>query len=661
MSYNHRVVGSVHDVQLTATSSYAYILVKREHEEDTPIKLGQHILLQSRNSPERSYLCVAEEYKPDFPVNINPKEAMRQSRNFNKSIDGLYKQELLFLGYRCRMLGVCHTEKDVVKYFSGVRSAPAFHTLDVVLPDPQFLRNMFKSIAEFSDNNGISQINFEIGHLKYGSNPDDTEEYRIGTDKQVGIIYNVANLLRKRTGIFGKSGSGKSNAVKTVIGMIAKEKPNSGILILDTNGEYSMDNDQNDGFMNIFHEAGQKNKVVLFSNKTFSESTYKKYGQDSISPLKFDVFKNIKPAFEIVEANLDTGEKEPLYLTPWFAAISNEDDPSKVFSDSRNPGLIYGVYYKCLLNVGMKPVDEIHLGYDLTVSKEYLNYLATLFKRAELAENKDKFFDFSDLEEADKASILRSKSILHNKFDGKYICRNILSMADYAQWYVDSQMEDSSSIKPFAELLSNSRRLYELAKFHIKDDSYKKGTSLGDAVFDALKSNKIVILDLPSLKSMKIARSLSNHICSSLLAKASFMFGEETQRTLFNRFEAIVVIEEAQNYLGKEELSSGNSIYERLAKEGRKFHLGLIYVTQQPSAIDMSITSQTENIIALHLSNDADCFILNKIKDKFDLLTCKFLKEEAAIGLAYILSEPYQPFVLPCQIKRFDKTLVLKK
>jgi DNA helicase HerA-like ATPase len=222
-------------------------------------------------------------------------------------------------------------------------------------------------------------------------------------------------------------------------------------------------------------------------------------------------------------------------------------------------------------------------------------------------------------------------------------------------------MEDSSSIKPFAELLSNSRRLYELAKFHIKDDSYKKGTSLGDAVFDALKSNKIVILDLPSLKSMKIARSLSNHICSSLLAKASFMFGEETQRTLFNRFEAIVVIEEAQNYLGKEELSSGNSIYERLAKEGRKFHLGLIYVTQQPSAIDMSITSQTENIIALHLSNDADCFILNKIKDKFDLLTCKFLKEEAAIGLAYILSEPYQPFVLPCQIKRFDKTLVLKK
>lgn len=662
MNYNNRIVGSVHDVQLTATASFANILVKRESELDTPIKLGQHILLQNKIFPEKSYLCIAEEYRPDVPHNINPKEAMRQSKTFNRSIDELYKQELLFLGYRCRILGVCQTSSSgSVKYFSGVRSSPAFHALDVVIPDPQFLRSLIHSIAESSDNNGMSQINFEIGFLKYGSNPDDTEEYQIGTDRQVGVTYNVSNLLRKRTGIFGKSGSGKSNAVKTVIGMIAKEKPNAGILIVDTNGEFAMDNDQNDGFMDIFYESGQKNKVVLFSNKNFSEKVYKKYGTDSILPLKFDVFKNIKPSFEIVEANLDSGKKEPLYLTPWFAAISNEDEQSKIFSDQKNPGLVYGIYYKCLLNIGLKPVDEIHLGHDLTVGKEYLNHQATILKRSQSVENKDKFFDFSELEDGEKSEILKTKGIIQNKFDSKFLCRNVITMTEYAQWYVDTQMEEGSSLKPFSELLTNSRRLYELAKFHTKDDQTKRSSSLGDSVFESLKANKIVILDLPSVKSMKIARSLSNHICSNVLAKASFMFGEESQRTLFNRFEAIVVIEEAQNYLGKEEVSSGNSIYERLAKEGRKFHLGLIYVTQQPSAIDVSITSQTENIIAFHLSNEADCLVLNKIKDKFDLLTCKFMKEESAVGLSYIYSEPYQPFVLPCQIKRFNKDLILKR
>jgi hypothetical protein len=84
-----------------------------------------------------------------------------------------------------------------------------------------------------------------------------------------------------------------------------------------------------------------------------------------------------------------------------------------------------------------------------------------------------------------------------------------------------------------------------------------------------------------------------------------------------------------------------------------------VYVTQQPSAIDMSITSQTENIIALHMSNETDCFILNKVKDKFDALTCRFIKDEAAKGLAYIYAEPHQPFVLPCQIKQFNAALIV--
>jgi hypothetical protein len=59
------------------------------------------------------------------------------------------------------------------------------------------------------------------------------------------------------------------------------------------------------------------------------------------------------------------------------------------------------------------------------------------------------------------------------------------------------------------------------------------------------------------------------------------------------------------------------------------------------------------------MSNSRDCFILGEIKDKFDQLTCKFLKDEAQKGLAYIYAEPHQPFVLPCLIDQFNKDLIL--
>lgn len=166
------------------------------------------------------------------------------------------------------------------------------------------------------------------------------------------------------------------------------------------------------------------------------------------------------------------------------------------------------------------------------------------------------------------------------------------------------------------------------------------------------------MIDLASVPG-NVSKCISEQIASNLLNKASAMFGDSEQQDKFKNFDVLCFIEEAQNYLSPEQVKNGSGIYERLAKEGRKFHIGLVYVTQQPSAIDEKITSQTENIIAMHMSNGADTGMLFRIKDKFDELTCKFLKDEAQKGLAYLYAEPHQPFVLPAQIHKFDKQLIL--
>lgn len=650
----HKKVGQVFNLSLTAEGSFADVLVKRKSPTDSPLVMGQFILLGDETDGSRVFIGTVETENPE--LDPNTKMATQMSIDSGQPFDPIYKDKNLFLSYRLRILGVCYDNGKDIKYYSNVRSFPALTSLCVMIPTNDFMNRMFLSAVAQGDNE-TKDIIFEIGKLQYGTDEKYTEVYKPGTDNEVNVQFNATNLLRKRTAIFGKSGYGKSNTVKTVIGMMTTKHPNCGQLILDTNGEYALDNDQNEGLMDIFHEAGMKNKCVLYTDRVVSKKQLDKFGRDSIKPLKFDVFDQIKPAFEIVVANLE-GQKEPLYLNPWSSAMDGVDDENRLFMEAQgNPGLIWGIWYAALIRAGLTPANKKHTKTYLKVGKKYIQALIAENMPAKANKIEEDVENFS--EEAVKV-VCEIYGFIQN---GKNVESNdIMEMAKYAEWYVKNEMKETSSVKGFSEILEYPRRFYALKSFNYSADDMEgsgvKKLSLGESVFRDLKDNRIVILDLASV-SIKIAKSLSQHILSHLLTSSSKMFGDYKSRDIFNKYDVLVYIEEAQNYLKPEEVRSG-SIYERIAKEGRKFHIGLVYVTQQPSAIDSSITSQTENIIAMHMSNSRDCFVLNEIKDKFDKLTCKFLKDEAQKGLAYLFAEPHQPFVLPCQIHRFDKNLILK-
>jgi hypothetical protein len=44
-------------------------------------------------------------------------------------------------------------------------------------------------------------------------------------------------------------------------------------------------------------------------------------------------------------------------------------------------------------------------------------------------------------------------------------------------------------------------------------------------------------------------------------------------------------------------------IFERIAKEGRKYGVSLVVVTQRPSAVNKTILSQCSNFVAMRLTN----------------------------------------------------------
>ncbi|PNF79528.1 ATP-binding protein [Stutzerimonas stutzeri] len=68
----------------------------------------------------------------------------------------------------------------------------------------------------------------------------------------------------------------------------------------------------------------------------------------------------------------------------------------------------------------------------------------------------------------------------------------------------------------------------------------------------------------------------------------------------------LVVLEEAHVYLGPQARNRASTAAKRIAKEGRKYGVGLMLVSQRPSEIDTTILSQCGTVIALRLTNDSD-------------------------------------------------------
>lgn len=68
----------------------------------------------------------------------------------------------------------------------------------------------------------------------------------------------------------------------------------------------------------------------------------------------------------------------------------------------------------------------------------------------------------------------------------------------------------------------------------------------------------------------------------------------------------LIVLEEAHTYLSSQAKSRAALAARRIAKEGRKYGVGMMLVSQRPSEVDSTILSQCGTIISLRLTNDSD-------------------------------------------------------
>ena len=112
----------------------------------------------------------------------------------------------------------------------------------------------------------------------------------------------------------------------------------------------------------------------------------------------------------------------------------------------------------------------------------------------------------------------------------------------------------------------------------------------------------ITILDLSGIPSAVLTRLVGGIL--NIVYQALF-WGREMPDGGRSRPQ-LIVMEEAHRYLGREGANPARDMVQRIVKEGRKFGVGAMVVSQRPSEVDDTILSQCGTFFALRLANSTD-------------------------------------------------------
>lgn len=224
---------------------------------------------------------------------------------------------------------------------------------------------------------------------------------------------------------------------------------------------------------------------------------------------------------------------------------------------------------------------------------------------------------------------------------------------DYSDFFgeikTDSKGNEKEDVSARKTVMAIRKRISNL----IDEDEHSihsTESKLVENIFNYLKEGKTVIVDL-SLRDNVEASIISSILVRKLFENNKEYFTSQEDDKIVN---AVLCVEEAQNVLSEEFVKSNANPFVRIAKEGRKFGLGLIAITQRPSAISEEIRTQAENFFTFHLGNTDDIKALVKSNINFDGVISRFIQTETLRGNCYMVTAD-QSFTLPMKVVNFEK------
>ena len=430
--------------------------------------------------------------------------------------------------------------------------------------------------------------------------------------ESIPSLIDVNKLITRHSAVVGTTGSGKSTTVASLLNALsdAEKYPSSRILVFDIHGEYgqALKDKANIYKINADKSAGSVEKELLLP--------FWALNFDELCEVSFGKISNEKDYNTILERILSEKRK------------SLEKYPRKGLNTDS-------------LNVDSPvPFSLNHLWYEL--------YTQTLGKLYQDKEGKPLAYELDKDGNEIKGDPVEGLPPIFKKINSNG------ANGDRVQYQNESPLANGQQLHS----LGSKLRIPRFDFIFKPTDLTPKHDGAVDKDLDELlkgwigSDKPITILDLSG-----VPITILNTIIGVLLRIIyDGLFWSRNLSQGGKERPLLLLMEEAHNYLNSE--GSALTIVQKIVKEGRKYGIGTMIVSQRPSEINSTILSQCGTFFALRLSNSTDrSHITSAVSDNLEGLTSMLpiLKTGEAIILGEAVKLPMRTIVkAPSKDRRPD-------
>ena len=494
------------------------------------------------------------------------------------------------------------TDEGQYKFSRGADSLPAIGE-QVLLPTV----DQVKAIVTSGDN-----LRVKIGTSPLAENAD----VKVDPDR----------LFGRHLAILGNTGSGKSCSVAGIIRWVMeattseKDKtPNARIVILDPNGEYKhVFKDFGAKVFQIEAEEGARAlQVPLWLLNAEEWTAVLQASGRTQRPTLITALRNVRAGFDVssVGSPIDKMRHHLLVIYHALKMEIAQGVPFGSFPKPKNFGeklrkwadqdFVESPEFTDVQKSALAKVSAVINAELPSPSNPHPNYTFSRTKMEELLD------DIAEAHEVfggtqDDVALLGEDSPL--PFDADEFVKvveasaELLNTAEYAE----------TMIMRLKTVLGDVR----LKNVFASGEKIKLGDWLKDYIGGS-ESTEITVLDLSLLPSEMI------YIVTSVVARITFEAVQRYRKLSKNAepLPTVLVMEEAHTFLKRYIEDDGTQsaaivcckVFERIAREGRKFGLGLVLSSQRPSELSPTVLSQCNTFLLHRISNDKDQELVKRL------------------------------------------------
>ena len=558
-------------------------------------------------------------------------------------------QLLSYAGVRCRVIGTFYldpseAEEDKqlrLRFGADLSNYYPNKGLKVYKPNSRAL----KQIVNYREAAGTG---VNIGEVRYAST---NRAFQGILDVPVTIV--PEDLLGQKSALFGMTRTGKSNTTKIMAKAVFDLRYDSdsprkvGQIIFDPNGEYANANAQDAGgeapnaLKNVWRarQKGNADDVITYGILSHPNDPERKF-----MLLNFHARENLAIGKEIIDGVLPTRDSKYIQNFQQVGLQPLEQDAG--FGDRVRYARRVLAYRALLVKAGFTPNNKpstIGPGGKSLFNKDLLQALDDNgdpeFTSAAQAFGKGNP-SWDQLAQAFQALYKFIGTDTYRAFENE----NIKKSSSGEAWA-------DGDLKAILEMIArpNGAQLIGQAR---PQHAPRTSKDYADDIYDELVDGKLVIVDQSS-GDEEVNRASAERIIRRIFDGNKEAFREG--RSKEDIPDILIYAEEAHNLLPSDRETDYRDIWVRTAKEGAKYNLGLIYVTQEVSSIQKNILKNTANWFIGHLNNTDETRELRKFYDFADFEKSILRAQDKGFLRVKTISNP---FVVPVQVREFKLRLV---